>query len=288
MDINADVGGKRVFDNERWSRQLGELRRVYQENSPYPHLVLDDFLNNETLENALADFSEIEKSDAWISYVHFNENKKGLNRIDALPPNLRSVIRQLNSPGFLRFLGELSGMENLISDDTYEGGGIHQCTTGGFLNIHADFTVHPHHRGWRRRINVIVYLGKDWQDEWGGHLELWNRGMTACEVRVAPAFNRCVIFNTDATSFHGHPDPLRCPEGCYRRSIALYYYTQENSPYKRATNYRARPQDGLRRILIRIDNLMVSMYTAIKGAIGANDRVASALLRVLQKIGRRA
>src|SRR3546814_13364087 len=42
---------------------------------------------------------------------------------------------------------------------------------------------------------------------------------------VAPVFNRCVVFNTDSDSYHGHPDPLTCPEDRSRRSIALYYYT---------------------------------------------------------------
>ncbi|HEX4937764.1 MAG TPA: 2OG-Fe(II) oxygenase [Candidatus Kapabacteria bacterium] len=285
--MNEGMGQKRIFDYERWGAQLAGLKSRYQGNAPFPHLVLEDFLDKDSLEGALADFEALDNSDAWINYVHFNENKMGMSKIDALPPGLQGVIRHLNSPDFVRFLSALSGIESLKADESCEGGGIHQSTRGGFLNIHADFTVHPHHRNWRRRMNVIVYLGKDWQDEWGGHLELWNRGMTTCEVRVAPLFNRCVIFNTDANSFHGHPEPMNCPDGCFRRSIALYYYTEEESPLKRATNYRARPDDGVKKVLIRIDSLMVSIYTVIKSFLGSNDNFASQFLKAIQKIVRK-
>ena len=84
-----------------------------------------------------------------------------------------------------------------------EGGGIHQSTRGGFLNIHADFTVHPHQKNWQRRVNVLVYLNNDWHEEWGGKLELWDRKMKACEESVLPVYNRCVIFNTDAEIYGG-------------------------------------------------------------------------------------
>lgn len=43
-------------------------------------------------------------------------------------------------------------------------------------------------------------------------------------VTVEPVFNRAVIFATSDTSFHGHPEPMKLPEGVYRRSIAMYYY----------------------------------------------------------------
>lgn len=284
--MNAGIRQKRIFDYERWSAQLADLKGRYQRNAPYPHVVLEDFLDKGSLESALADFEALEQSDAWISYIHFNENKKGLNKIDEMPSHLQGVIKQLNSPDFVRFLSALTGIENLMADDSCEGGGIHQSTRGGFLNIHADFTMHPHHRNWQRRVNVIIYLGKSWQAEWGGHLELWNKEMTCCEVKVAPVFNRCVIFNTDTYSFHGHPEPMRCPPGCYRRSIALYYYTHARNPYRRATNYKARPHDGFKKILIKVDNLMVSLYTGIKGLLGNNDKFVSQLLKALQKIGK--
>src|SRR4029079_17456422 len=124
--------------------------------------------------------------------------KKGLNKLDVLPDAIKGTINELNSPAFLQFLSSLTGIKDLQKDDFLEGGGIHQSTRGGYLNIHADFTVHPHHRNWQRRVNVLVYLNKNLHVDWRGKLELWDKKMKACEVKVLPVFNRCVIFNTDA------------------------------------------------------------------------------------------
>lgn len=272
-----------IFDYSKWTSQLDELSKRYQKASPYPHIVLENFLNPEVLKDCIAEFNKLNETDGWINYKHYNENKRGLNKLDLLPETIKSTINELNSPEFLEFLSKLTGIRDLQKDDALEGGGIHQSTRGGYLNIHADFTVHPHHRNWQRRVNVLVYLNKEWEEAWGGKLELWDRKMKACEEAVLPVFNRCVIFNTDADSYHGHPEPMTCPEGVFRRSIALYYYTVEANPFRRATHYQARPGEGSKKILVRLDNAMVSLYTAIKGRLGANDKVVSNMLKFFSK-----
>ena len=268
-----------IFDYTKWNSKLPELSKQYQSANPYPHIVLENFLNPEVLDECIAEFNKLNESEGWINYTHYNEKKKGLNKLDALPETIKGTINELNSPEFLKFLSTLTGIENLQKDDFLEGGGIHQSTKGGYLNIHADFTVHPHHRNWQRRVNVLVYLNKNWAEEWGGKLELWDTQMKACEVKVAPVFNRCVIFNTDADSYHGHPEPMTCPEGVYRRSIALYYYSIEDKPFRRATYYQARPGEGNKKLMVKIDNAMVAAYTEIKGRLGANDKIISKILK---------
>lgn len=267
-----------VFDHARWNSQLPVLSKQYQEASPYPHIVLENFLSPEILDECIDEFNRLNENDGWINYKHFNENKRGLNKIDMLPETIRETINELNSPEFLKFLSTLTGINNLQKDDLLEGGGIHQSTKGGYLNIHADFTVHPHHRHWQRRVNVLVYLNKDWQEEWGGKLELWDKQMKACERKVLPVFNRCVIFNTDADSYHGHPEPMTCPEDKFRRSIALYYYSIEDKPFRRATHYKARPGEGNKKFMVKLDNFMVATYTEIKGWLGSNDKYVSKML----------
>lgn len=269
-----------IFDRDKWNSQLHELGKKYQGASPYPHIVLENFLDPEVLGTCIDEFNKLNESDGWINYKHYNENKRGLNKIDLLPDMIRTTINELNSPAFLKWLSAITGIENLQKDDSLEGGGIHQSGKSGYLNIHADFTVHPHHRNWQRRVNVLVYLNPDWQEGWGGKLELWDKQMKACEAKVLPVFNRCVIFNTDADSYHGHPEPTACPENVYRRSIALYYYTVEENPYRRATYYQARPGDGNKKWLVGLDNAMVSLYTNIKGRLGANDKIVSSILKI--------
>jgi Rps23 Pro-64 3,4-dihydroxylase Tpa1-like proline 4-hydroxylase len=272
-----------IFDYAKWNAQLPELSRQYRSAGPYPHIVLENFLDPGVLNECIAEFNRLNETDGWINYKHYNEDKRGLNKIDLLPETIKTAINELNSPAFLEFLSTLTGIPGLMKDDGLEGGGIHQSTRGGFLNIHADFTVHPHHRNWQRRVNVLVYLNKDWKEDWGGKLELWDKKMKACETSVLPVFNRCVIFNTDADSYHGHPLPMTCPEDTFRRSIALYYYTEEKNPYRRATFYQARPGDGSNKMLVKLDNALLSAYTAIKGKLGSNDKVISSVLRLFSR-----
>lgn len=267
-----------LFDYERWRTSLPTDARTYGQNQPYPHVVLENFLMPSAAQRALAAFPAV--GDAgWIHYVHVNEKKHGLNKMDLLPPAIQDVIREMNSPPFVAYLSKLTGIPDLLADDSLEGGGLHQSKRNGFLNVHADFTVHPHKRNWRRRVNLLIYLNPDWKPDYRGDLELWDRQMKGVVQKIAPIFNRCVIFNTDEDSYHGLPDPILCPEDMTRKSIALYYFTKETiTPTLRATNYKARPNDGAKAILIWLDKKAVAAYTTIKRSLGINDEFVSRML----------
>jgi len=235
--------------------------------------------------NAAADEFPALDSIPWIHYVHVNERKFGATNATAFGPTLRAIVEALNAPPFLEWLRRLTGLADLFPDDSLEGGGLHQSARGGFLNIHADFTVHPHHADWRRRVNVLLYLNRNWKEEYGGHLELWDAGMKACVRKVLPVFNRAVIFSTDHDSFHGHPEPLACPDTMTRKSIALYYFTKGPGPvFVRSTEYRPRPGEGLGALWIRLDNLALRAYDRAKRMLGIDDRFASMMLRTMSRI----
>jgi len=194
------------------------------------------------------------------------------------------VLAELNSPRFVAFLTAVTGIPDLLADDSLEGGGLHRSVKGGYLNIHADFTVHPRHRHWRRRVNLLLYLNDDWPGEYGGELEFWSRDMKRCVTKTAPIGNRVVIFTTDADSFHGHPEPLRCPDGVSRRSLALYYFTEEDAPVERSTNYRARPGDGLKSLSIYLDKEALKLFDGMKRRLGLSDEAGSAFLKRLERV----
>jgi hypothetical protein len=264
-------------------RQLEDLRARYQSASPFPHIVLDNFLEAETAELAIKEFPPLDP-ERWKNYVHANERKFSHNDPAKWGPTLQGILEELNSPRFTHFVGQLAGFDSLIPDESLEGGGLHQSTAGGFLNIHADFTVHPHHPNWRRRANLLLYLNKDWRPEYGGDLEFWSTDMKSCEVTTAPIANRVVIFTTDVDSFHGHPEPMRCPAGVFRRSLAVYYFTVEDAPLVRSTEYRARPGDGLHSLMIYADKQMLRSYDWAKRRLGVSDETASRILRRLQRL----
>lgn len=276
--------GMQIINIEKFQARLNELEATYQTAKPYPHIQLDNFLEPGAAKKAMDEFPGV--TDAgWIHYVHVNEKKHGLNKMDRLPPFIRAVIEELNSPEFCSFLSQITGIRSLLPDEMLEGGGLHQSGRGGFLNIHADFTVHPHKRNWRRRVNLLVYLNEDWRPEYRGELELWEKDMSRSVQSILPIFNRAVIFNTDEDSYHGLPDPIQCPEHMTRKSIALYYFTEEKNalPKKRSTNYRARPNDGIKSVFIWLDKKMVAAYSNVKSRLGINDDFVSRVLNIFSR-----
>lgn len=275
-----------VIDLDRLERDLDRLSADYQSAEPYPHIVLDDFLEPNAAKEAMADFPALDP-EQWNNYLHANERKFSNSDPETWGSCLQQILRELNSPRFIQFVSKLIGVDDLIPDPSLEGGGLHQSTKGGYLNMHADFTVHPHNRTWQRRANLLLYLNEDWKPEYGGDLELWSADMKRCVEKVRPLGNRVLIFTTDANSFHGHPEPMQCPEGVARRSLALYYFTVEEDPLVRSTEYRARPGDGARSIVIYADKQMLRAYDWAKRHLGISDQTASKIFGYRDKLWRR-
>lgn len=218
------------FDEARLDSFAQKHKTHYYTEPPYPHAVMDDFLPEDVAWELVKRFP---KPDApfWFDRAkHDNQYQQGklgignASRLKGMDPFIMSVLWAFNSYPFLMFLEKLTGIEHLLSDPHYHGGGLHQSMRGGKLKIHADFNFLPELKLYRK-MNVLLYLNPDWKDEWGGHLEMWDKDMQNCVRKVAPKFNRCVVFNTTKISYHGHPDPLECPENVSRKSLAFYYYT---------------------------------------------------------------
>jgi len=199
------------------------LREQYVNAQPFPHIVLDNLFPNGILEEVLDDFPRPEEI-AWRKFDNPTEKKLGYWHENPLRPRIQLFLYEMNSAPLLQFLERLTGIEGLISDPYYGGAGPHQIEPGGFLKVHVDFNWHPLLK-LDRRLNLLVYLNQDWKEEYGGHLELWNRDVSRCEQKVLPVFNRTVVFSTTDFSYHGHPNPLACPEGRTRKSVSFYYYS---------------------------------------------------------------
>jgi len=237
----ADLGGYRCFDFDQCSRAGRALKDEYAHASPFPHIVLDDFIDPEILQTILSEFPD---SRGHSCFMRDQERLKFGYRPDQCSgPATRMLLAELNSRAFLGFLTQMTGIAGLIPDPYYAGAGLHEIKSGGHLGIHADFPWHDEMR-LNRRINLLIYLNEDWEPDFGGALELWDRKMREAQRRIMPIFGRAVIFNTDRDSFHGHPDPLACPPDRSRRSIATYYYTAAStvsSALDRTTDFRKRP-----------------------------------------------
>ncbi|NQX96937.1 MAG: 2OG-Fe(II) oxygenase [Flavobacteriales bacterium] len=196
----------------------------YQEAEPFPNICIKDFFNEEMLDKVLSEFPDLSKGNAT-SFNNPVERKLAGKGEDSFEEETKNLMYFLNSEPFLKFLQKITGIkETLLGDPYFSGGGHHEIKPGGYLKIHADFNRHPI-TNLDRRINVLVYLNKSWKEEYGGHFELWDSEMKTCKKRILPEFNTMAIFSTTDFSYHGHPDPLKCPEDKSRKSLALYYYT---------------------------------------------------------------
>jgi Rps23 Pro-64 3,4-dihydroxylase Tpa1-like proline 4-hydroxylase len=229
--IGVDPSGL-LIDYDTIESAATELGGIYRGNWPFPHVVIDNFLPRPTIERLLREYPADQSLPIWndatlkdrggVGYVQ--KDKRNIRDVLRMPPTYRQLIWELNSARFLAFLDALSGIANLIPDPNLRGGGIHQIGSGGFLKLHIDFTSHRDF-GVDRRLNFLLYLNENWPVSYGGELQLWDKDLKGPPVRVAPLLNRCVVFSTTGASYHGHPEPLTCPEGVFRKSIALYYYT---------------------------------------------------------------
>lgn len=239
-----EIGYSELFSYDRLGEIAATRPQAYAAAQPYPHIVLDGLFDDWILDRILAEFPTPHDRN-WTKHDFAEEIKLQSKSERDIPLFTRHFLYALNSASFLRFLEKLTGIENLIGDPHFEGGGLHQIVSGGKLAIHADFNKHTS-LGLDRRLNMLIYLNKGWKDEYGGHFELWGRDMSHMINKVAPLFNRVVIFTTSRYSYHGHPDPLNCPKEITRKSLALYYYTNgggsdDEWSGRHSTLFQARP-----------------------------------------------
>ena len=199
-------------------------KNQYKNNKPFPNIVFDNFFNEQFLNSILEEFPDLSKKES-ISFKSQKEIKLAGKGESFFGDKTKSFMHFLNSEYFINFIQKLTGIEEpLFGDPYFQGAGQHEIKKGGLLKVHADFNKHPI-SNLDRRVNVLIYLNKDWKDEYQGHFELWDKKMENSIKKILPLFNRMAIFSTTDFSYHGHPNPLLCPEDRSRKSLALYYYS---------------------------------------------------------------
>ena len=224
--------------NEWQTQALVKLDQVannsmteFRTAEPFPYCVVDNFLDSKIVETLVDEFP-IDSDPIWeVSDQKDIQVKLRSNwqKETDIRPTTQSVVHFLNSGAVMKCFSKLTGIEKLISDPYYTGGGLNCTKRNGLLDVHADGNWH-HAMGVHRRLNAILYLNKAWDPNWGGALELWDEKLTKCVKSIDPLFNRLIIFETHDRTYHGHPLPLMCPSDQSRKSLILYYYTAAPRP----------------------------------------------------------
>lgn len=256
-----------VIDVADVTRRFTAMGPAYQSASPFPHMSMTGLFDPEVLRQVMGEFP-----DPNTMAGHFAGEIEGGKHTESdwakFGPMTQAFVSACNSGPFMHALAALTGIEGLLPDPYLSGGGQHQTGRGGRLKVHSDFNVHPS-LPLARRLNMLVYFNDPWEESWGGSLELWDEDMTRAEVKVPPTLGQVAIFTCSDKSFHGLPDPLACPQGTYRKSLAFYYFTADGStPDPRSTLWKERPgEDFLSRPSARF-----------KAAAGHARRAALALV----------
>lgn len=233
------------FDSDQLAAVADRYREQFKNAQPFPHVAIDQFLPPDIIRLLIDEFPGPTDID-WKMWgpgaaKHTqdpNIEKLGTSDERKFGAFTRHFMSQLNSATFIEFVESLTGLKGIVPDPSYHGCGLHSTGRGGRLMVHTDSSRHHLGERFHQHFNMIFYLNEDWQDEYGGHLELWDREGKNCVKRIAPVANRMVIFDTGPYSYHGHPHPLTCPQGRRRNSLAVYYYVIDRPHDLNYTGYQ--------------------------------------------------
>jgi hypothetical protein len=224
----------------------------FQNAEPFEHIIIPNFLNNNYANNISDNFPN--NYETWHKYCNPLEVKYSFDNINELHEDLKNYFYLLSTDKMVQKMAKITNIPNLTYDDYLHGAGLHSHTRNGKLNMHLDYEKHPI-SGLQRRLNIILYMNKEWNPEWNGATELWNENMTKCITKSDVKFNTAIIFKTNEISWHGVPDKILCPENVYRKTLAYYYMSplenkenkykigNDGSGYRTKATFVKRPND---------------------------------------------
>jgi hypothetical protein len=221
-----------------WINNIDTLKDKFLNASPFEHIVIDDFLETSYAETIFNLFPTDHSN--WHKYENPIEVKFAFDNINEIPIEIKNFFYLLSCPNLINAMKDLTNIKDLEYDEYLHGAGLHSHPRYGRLNIHLDYEKHPF-SGKERRLNIILFMTKNWNTDWNGANELWDKNVTSCISKTDIKFNRAIIFKTNDISWHGLPNKIMCPEGIFRNSLAYYYVSPINTQ-KDESNYRKKAQ----------------------------------------------
>ena len=237
-----------------WINNTEVLQTQFTNALPFEHIIIPNFLNKEIVEKLFNDFPEDIENGNWHKYFNPIEIKYANDNMEMIPDSLKNIFYLLSTKEICGKFSELSGIPDLEYDPYLHGAGLHILPRNGRLHIHLDYEKHPYLNK-ERRLNLILYLSKDWNPEWNGETQLWDKDMQHCVVKSPVVFNTAVIFKTNDISWHGLPEKIICPEGVFRKSLAYYFISpleseadnnkigNDGTGYRTKATFTKRPED---------------------------------------------
>jgi len=221
--------------------KIQQLKKDFKTAKPCNYIVLPNFLTEELATTLYKNFPKIDTLN--VKRKSLNENKSEDYHFDRFHSSFSDLKKVVSSPEMYQFMETITGIKELKTTNDSLGSGVHQGTNGSYVDVHIDVNYNPTENLWRR-INLLIYLNKNWKPEYGGDLELWNKAMTKCEANVPCDFNRAIIFLTDENSPHGY-GKTTIPENETRKSFYTYYFTEVGEGFNYSdSRFVSRPNDS--------------------------------------------
>ena len=260
IDENTLEKYNRIIENEDltnffgdWVNNIDELKRSYSNSEPFSHTKISNFLNNDYAEEIFKKYPN--DFENWHKYYNPLEVKYANDSINSFDKPIKDLFYFLSSKEIVKIFSEITNIKDLTFDPYLHGAGLHCHPKNGRLNIHLDYEKHPTLENMERRLNIILFLSKDWKEEWHGDNQLWDKDMKKCVVKSYPQFNKAIIFQTNDISWHGVPDKIMCPDNVFRKSLAYYYisplvsksdeskFGNDGSGFRTKATFTKRPDD---------------------------------------------
>jgi len=214
-----------IFKNWGTKDEMLALNEQYRYTPPYPTLHLDNFLSLDVSQK-LYEESKTIPSKYWSTFTRAGSYMEECNDLEEAPV-ARSVVSALHSKPFLKWLSKVCDVKHILPDPYLTGAGYMKSYTGDSLKIHTDFNWNEECQT-HRALSLIIYCTPDWDPNWHGDLQFWDFDKKKKVASYPPKMGNVVIWKYHKRGFHGHPNPITCPEDKFRVGFRLFYYISDS------------------------------------------------------------
>ena len=234
------------------------------------YFFIDDLLPEDFVVHIYKNFP---KANEMILKKSLRENKYVAAQMNLYNSILEELIFAFQDKKIVDLIGEICQISQVIPDSNLYAGGISMMGDKQFLNPHLD-NSHDKDRNQWRVLNLLYYVTPNWEESFGGNLELWPDGLQNSQTVINSKFNRLVVMATHSNSIHS-VSPVN--HNCSRCCVSNYYFS--NTPLQvtdafHVTSFYGRPENKTTNVILKLDTfLRMSLRKFFKKGIKENPHV---------------
>lgn len=234
------------------------------------YFYIDDMLPNDIVTKIHKSFPS---KDETVLKKSLREYKHVAAQMDKYNPLLEEVIYAFQDKRIVKLIGEITNIEHPLPDENLYAGGISMMAKGNYLNPHLD-NSHDKDRNQWRVLNLLYYVTPDWEESYGGNLELWPNGIENKQITIHSKFNRLAVMATHNDSWHSVSPVVHNGTRC---CVSNYYFSDaplRDSDRFHVTSFRGRPGQYIIDKVLQVDSkLRMGLRKIFKKGVRDNPHV---------------